>query len=213
MKTLNLKMAALLLSTAFGISAHAAMKNVTVTNLTSGQPLTPPVIIVHSSGQSFFGENKIPSNALALLAEEGLPDGFLALEGSRHVKKVYVGAAPIMPGETGSVMISVSSGQKITVLSMLGTTNDGFTGLDAVSAPKDGYFKQYSTVAYDAGTEQNTELCAHIPGPPCNSHGARVTAAEGLTQKHQGIQGVGDLDPTVFGWTGPVAKIRIESAD
>lgn len=29
---------------------------------------------------------------------------------------------------------------------------------------------------------------------------------------HAGITGSGDLDPALYGWTGPVARIEIEDA-
>ena len=63
---------------------------------------------------------------------------------------------------------------------------------------------------YDAGTEANTESCAHIPGPPCGSKFVRVTAgAEGVVAPHAGILGTGDLDPAVHGWTDPVVTVSV----
>ncbi len=65
--------------------------------------------------------------------------------------------------------------------------------------------------AYDAGTEVNNEMCAYIPGPPCGNGGVRDTAgAEGYVYVSNGIQGTGDLDPAVFNWNNPVAKIMVK---
>jgi hypothetical protein len=63
----------------------------------------------------------------------------------------------------------------------------------------------------DAGTEANTELCAHIPGPPCHNSGVRVPeGAEGEIHLHPGIIGVGDLDPVEWDWTNPVVFVTVE---
>jgi hypothetical protein len=63
---------------------------------------------------------------------------------------------------------------------------------------------------YDAGTEANTESCAHIPGPPCGNKFVRVTeGAEGVVAPHQGVLGIGDLDPAVLGWSDPVVTVSV----
>ncbi len=65
---------------------------------------------------------------------------------------------------------------------------------------------------YDAGTEANTESCAHIPGPPCGNAGVRVTdGAEGVVSHHEGILGIGDLDQAIHGWTDPVVTVHIDN--
>ena len=64
--------------------------------------------------------------------------------------------------------------------------------------------------AYDAGTENNNEMCRFIPGPPCGNRGVRDTAgAEGYVHVHRGVHGGADLDPALFDWRNPVAKIVI----
>jgi hypothetical protein len=64
-------------------------------------------------------------------------------------------------------------------------------------------------MAYDAGSERNNELATHIPGPCCNNPFVRDPEGA-LIGPHPGIAGVGDLDPAVYSWTGPVAKITVE---
>lgn len=62
---------------------------------------------------------------------------------------------------------------------MLVTTNDAFAALNGVRLPRRGS-TSFSSVAYDAGSEANTENCSDIPGPPCGNPFVRVTAgAEG----------------------------------
>lgn len=86
-------------------------------------------------------------------------------------------------------------------------TNDAFTGLDSFR-PR-GHKAVLRRAAYDAGSERNNELAAFIPGPCCGNLFVRDPEGE-LIRMHPGIMGVGDLDPAVYGWEEPVAKITIE---
>jgi hypothetical protein len=103
----------------------------------------------------------------------------------------------------------------ISLAGMLVSTNDAFVGLDGYTLPF-GLFNSLKDTsidapAFDAGSEANTESCAHIPGPPCGSPGVRVTdGAEGFVHVHRGIQGVGELDASTKDWRNPVARISIE---
>ena len=51
---------------------------------------------------------------------------------------------------------------RLSVLTMLVNTNDGFTGLDSLRLR--GHDDTRSVMAYDAGSEQNNEEIALIPG-------------------------------------------------
>jgi hypothetical protein len=95
---------------------------------------------------------------------------------------------------------------RLSVLTMLVNTNDALTGLDSLRLG--GHGDTLRTRAYDAGSEANNEDAGFIPGPCCNH--PFVRAPEGaLIRMHAGITGVGDLNPAVFGWTVPVARIAI----
>ena len=64
--------------------------------------------------------------------------------------------------------------------------------------------------AYDAGSEENNEDGAFIPGPPFGSLNVRATAgAEGFVHIHRGVQGVADLAPETYDWRNPTAEIRV----
>jgi hypothetical protein len=54
-------------------------------------------------------------------------------------------------------------------------------------------------------------LQAYIPGPCCGHPFVRDPEGA-LIQMHAGITGSGDLDPALYGWSGPVARIEIEDA-
>jgi len=95
-------------------------------------------------------------------------------------------------------------------VTMLVNTNDAFTGLDSRQLVGQGAVLY--KMAYDAGSERNNELKGYIPGPCCGNPFVRDPEGE-LIRMHPGITGVGELDPAVYGWTGPVAKITIERVD
>jgi hypothetical protein len=89
----------------------------------------------------------------------------------------------------------------VSVAAMLSLTNDGFVA--ARSVPLPGEVAASTTVglrAFNAGSEVNTELCAHVP---CETHYQRKTeGAEGIVSEHAGIRGDADLPPS-RGWAGP----------
>ncbi len=137
---------------------------VTLSNLTNGQPISPPALILHNSS-ALWTIGSPASNALELLAESG--DSSL-LQSSSLVTSVAVSAVPVLPGETSTV--TISHGDLVSYLSfasMLGNSNDAFTGLNKIDlssfAINDSV--KYSTLAYDAGTEANTESAETVPGP------------------------------------------------
>ena len=68
---------------------------------------------------------------------------------------------------------------------------------------------QVMALAYDAGSEANTELCDFIPGPPCGNHVKDSSEAEGYVFVHSGIHGIGDIDAAMYDWRGPVANVVI----
>jgi Putative cyclase/Spondin_N len=162
-----------------------------------------------------FGVKEIAENGnLTPLAE--------ALGASGQVSEVFVGGMPIVPeGLPGSAMfpdsvtfeISAELGaRRLSWVSMLICTNDGFTGLDSMTLPAHiADAVSALTAGYDAGTEINTEDFADIV-PPCQgligvSSGEPGTgmsdptlAEGGVIHQHDGIVGGADLLPEVHGW-------------
>ena len=66
-----------------------------------------------------------------------------------------------------------------------------------------------------AGTEENNELCSHIPGPACDatSGNAQAGPGEGFVQVHRGFHGVGgELSAEDYDWRNPVAEVYISKA-
>ena len=195
---------------------------VTIENLTSGQPFTPPVVVAHSDQLDLFEMGQAASEEVRQIAENGDSAPLLALvEDSADVFDSVAGDAPIMPGETATFMIDAPAGSLLSIVSMLICTNDGFTGVDAWALPASGS-ETVDSDAYDAGSEQNTEDFADIV-PPCqgligvtsDDEGTGMSnpalAEGGVITMHAGIQGGTDLTVDDHGWTGPVARITVSA--
>lgn len=200
---------------------------VTVENLTSGQPFTPPTLTTHLKGVSLFTVGEPASFELKEIAENGNLDPMLSsLGASDDVREVVVATAgdppPIMPGQSVTATINTYRGARfLSFASMFVCTNDGFTGLDTVPLPTTtGAEIELYTNGYDAGTEINTEDFADIV-PPCqglvgimsDDEGTGASnpalAENGVVHHHAGIQGGDDLQSDPHGWDDPVARVTI----
>jgi hypothetical protein len=223
-----------LLVTGSVASADApAAYEVTITDLTGGQPLTPPVVATHGAATGMFTVGQPASFALKEIAENGnLAPMIAQLESDKHVAGVAAAAAPLVPaglpgsamfGDSVTLTVTASEGAKfLSFASMLICTNDGFTGVDSLRLPKDvGEAVVVRSAGYDAGTERNTEDFADIV-PPCQGL-VGVTSGEpgtgtsnpalaegGVIHHHPGIAGIADLVPAIHGWVDPVARINVE---
>lgn len=234
----NLAVVALLSAFAGPHAAAAAPERtfrVTVTNLTEGQPLTPPVVATHRGAYDAFDVGAPASEGLQQIAENGNGAPLLAeLDASKHVDaSLQTGTGPLVPdGLPGSAMFADSvtfeiiagpGASFLTYVSMLICTNDGFTGADGIKLPnRVGETATAATFGYDAGTEINTEDFADIV-PPCQALVGVTSddAGTGMTNPaldeggaihhHDGIAGIADLVPAVHGWdtVAPVATISI----
>ena len=185
---------------------------VTITNITRGQVISPPVVFSHKDGFQLFDLGAPASDALVQLAEDAATGPLEAeLLSSSAVDDVVIAAGPIPPGE--SVTVEVSAGGAnffVSAAGMLVTTNDAFFAVRNVRLPWWIGTQTVDAEAYDAGSETNSEQCAFIPGPPCGNGGVRDTGqAEGYVHVHAGIHGGGDLAPADFDWRNPVAHIQI----
>jgi hypothetical protein len=209
---------------------------VTITNLTSGQPLTPPVVAAHRHKHDVFDVGQPGSVGVREIAENGNSAPLLAFLGTDPLDQ-FSGFAEsttgplVPPGVPGDEMFDQSAtvtvegdrkARRLSFVSMLICTNDGFTGVDGLNLPsKVGKSESGQTNSYDAGTERNTEDYADMV-PPCqaligDSSGEPGTdvsdpalAEGGVISHHAGIQGGADLEPSLHGWKDPVATIEVE---
>ncbi|MEP0355233.1 MAG: spondin domain-containing protein [Paraglaciecola sp.] len=159
---------------------------ITVTNLTNSQPLSPVAAVLHADG-NLFSIGDVASVELEKMAEGGMNDGLLAL-GMASTS----GAAPIGPGgnETITVTVQDVTDAKLSVLTMLVNTNDGFSGLNALDLSTFEIGDTWTGLAgvYDAGTEVNSEAAGTIPGPADGGEGFSATRTDtGYVSMHPGV--------------------------
>ena len=178
----------------------AAGYELTIRNTNQGQNFSPPVIVLHTPEYRLFEPGQPASTPLWRLAEDGSTSEFQALV-EPAVRRVVVGepvhrrTSPVFTTELaapGDLLVSVAA--------MLSLTNDGFVAARAIELPGEvGASTTVALLAYDAGSEANTESCAHVP---CEVHDVRMTAgAEGVVQRHAGMRGDADIAPS-RGWQG-----------
>lgn len=219
-------LAANIVPNGFGPAASATYE-VTVQNLTGGQPLTPALLVAHRQPDGLFRVGEAASFGLKEIAENGnLGPMLTRLGNDRHVSAFTVATGgtlpPILPGETITATIDTDRGAKyLSWASMLICTNDGFTGIDGARLPdKVGESITLYTDGYDAGTEINTEdfadmvpPCPALTGVPSTDPGTGTSnpalAENGAVHHHEGILGTADLVPAAHGWTGPIAMVVI----
>lgn len=202
--------------------------DVTVSNLTNAQPLSPLAVIAHQSGYAVFSVGSAATAGLEVLAEDGDNADLLAeADADPMVVVATAGAAmPIGPAATETVTIEMLESELpdllLSVSTMLVNTNDAFTGLNglAIGAMAVGDVLTRTGVAYDAGTEADTEEAAHIPGPAGGGEGlntARDDQAD-VVSMHSGVisqdDGFASSDLTEqHRFDNPVVRIRVERLD
>ena len=180
------------------IEAKTASYDITVTNLTSNQPLSPLLAQLHSSDYRAWSIGQSASEGLELLAEGGDNSALLNAQTS-YVYSAVSGTGAIAPG-TGSMLSieaginsEMSSDLQLTLVSMLVNTNDAFvgkTGIDLSSLVVGEAVKHYLPI-YDAGTEGNSELQGTIPGPADEGEGFNMARDDvDYVARHPGVVGV-----------------------
>lgn len=207
---------------------------ITITNLTDGQPITPPVVALHTTAGRVFDTGATASNGLTQIAENGDNAPLLAaLDGQTGIQSFgQAGDGPIVPAERPagaelpdhvSITLPANGATHLSLVGMLVCTNDGFAGIDSLTLPTTpGRVVTVTGNGYDAGTETNTEDFADIV-PPCQgaigissadagTATSNPTLAEGgVITLHGGIDGGVDLVPAVHDWQGPVIEVSVQA--
>jgi len=204
---------------------------VKITNLTSGQPMSPPLWAVHDKRIDVWSVGELASSGMLPIVEDAFNAPLQSyLSSNPHVREARtetgaapgpppVPAGPIPPGGTREFDVtSRGADMYLSMAWMLVRTNDGFTGLDSYrldtrkgtrkgkgKGSRKGKTKTLRLRAYDGGTENNNQDCTFIPGPPCGNFFERDPSAQAIAP-HPGITG-GDI--AAFAWTNPVAKVQI----
>lgn len=179
--------------------------SVSVDNLTNSQPLSPIAIILHRDNYSSFTVGMSATVGLEQLAEGGDNTALIAeADAVATVVATASGAAPIGPAGTETVTIEVLESDvadlRVSVITMLVNTNDAFTAMNGQTLASLAVGESLSTrtIAYDAGTEADTETGSHIPGPAGGGEGfnaARDDEADRVSM-HGGVVSMNDGHPT-----------------
>ena len=210
------------------------MFEITLTNLTegvhgeSGQTLSPAIFATHPAGVKIAEVGQPANEALVMLAEGGSTAGLEAIAAAAGANVMIAMNADMtrrytMPGQSTTVTITADmTNSSLSVGSMLVSTNDAFiAAIDVPLFDEDGMpvSTTIDLMAYDAGSEDNTEMASDIPGPlgldeatdPPGSN-ERVPTVDGVIAAHEGIQGVGDVTEA-FAWEEPTAMLTITPVD
>ncbi|CAN5691212.1 spondin domain-containing protein [soil metagenome] len=211
----------------FSFGVQGNLYEVTVENLTAGQPFTPPLIATHRPSTRMFSVGQAASLGVQEIAENGnLAPLMAALQADRHVADFAALFGPTVPpvlgGESVTGQLRANLGAtRLSWVSMLVCTNDGFTGSNSVRLPLHlGESIMLYTNGYDAGTEINTESfddlvppCGPLTGVDSQGRGTGESnpalAEGGVIHHHPGIHGNADLIPAIHGWIDPVARVTI----
>lgn len=193
---------------------------VTVTNLTEAQPLSPPALILHRDGYHIWQIGSSASAGLEQLAEGGATEPLLAEAAAEAgVEATSADSAVIPPGGSSSVVIEAKehADLALSLATMLVNTNDGFTGVEGepLAALTVQESRSIMVSAYDAGTEANSESAATVPGPAAGGEGYnsarddsdRVGGHPGVISGADGLSGSA-LD-AAHRFDNPVARITI----
>lgn len=167
--------------------------DVSVTNLTPNQPMSPLAVLTHNNSFELFEVGQSTSVELEYLAEGGSNAQLIALSDSdANVYQGISGNGLILSGESDTVSIRVEPNQEdyLSVASMLVNTNDAFVGESGLSlkslAVGDTFVMNMNV--WDSGTELNDELAATIPGPAGGGEGFNTTRNDtDVVSFHAGI--------------------------
>jgi len=193
---------------------------ITVINLTQGQPLSPPVLATHRADVEVWKLASPAGNGVIQIAENGNPGPLIAELTERRaageLTDVRAGAAPLVPpgspGATalGSGPCAAGCADRVTLrlyapaddprlswVSMVVCTNDGFTGDSGIELPTTiGEETVIEARAYETSTEMNTENLADIM-PPCQGLIGVLSpsGAPGIAESNPALAETGNIIP------------------
>lgn len=225
-RAVTLGAAALLMAGA--IVAHAQEFRITLTDLTTGQPFSPPVFASHDATLSLWQLGDPASSGIRQIAESGNRNPLVAdltpLVGSSILGLVTPLSSPLLPGGSVSILIQADAAHPwLSSAWMLGRTNDTFSGETGIDLLGIGGTQTFDLVAYDAGTEVNTELATDVPALGGSGHVAEngvIHVSPGLRTIDHFVGGFGvDVNgvrtdiPADWKWdvNSPVARLTIQA--
>ena len=190
------------------------MVKIRITNQAYQQPFGAFFVMTHNSEETpLFKIGEASSEPLAILAEDGDPSLVVeAYEDSTNANyvKAFNTGAPYFGGDTVEFLVPFNKDYPyLTIASMAINTNDCFVALNGVKLEPSAVFQ---VPGYDAGSEENNELCSSIPGPACDSTTGNVRSGngEGFVHIHRGFFGVGgELSAAGYDWRNPMMRVEM----
>jgi hypothetical protein len=201
--------------------------DVTIENLTTAQPFSPGVVVTHTSQLTVFAVGQTASEGVKVVAESGneapLAGALQGAVGAGNVMRISTPTVPRnfpagnpKPNRTTVRITAPPGSDRLSVVTMLTCTNDGFTGVAGVPLPMDTATVSFTEKAYDARAEVNNEQSPFIVAG-CSAFGpldlpidGNAKAAEtGVIVEHPGIQGNADI-PVTARWTNPVIRVTVK---
>jgi hypothetical protein len=188
----------------------------TIDNLTLGQPITPPLAVVHDPNvEVLVYDSPDELQGIADLAEGGAREALAATLRTRPGVVAVQNLASVGPIPAGTSLVADATGvlgAHVSVVGMFACTNDGYILATVPLTGTVDEVREAVTVAavIDSGSENNDETAATVPclggGPAAFSPGL----GEGSRSIHAGISGGADLDPMQHGWIpGITARVSI----
>ena len=175
--------------------------------LSGTQDMSSAPWVAHAKGVHLWEMDKPANTAIQVLAEDGNPEFILgaALNDDGRTFGDFTVGLPNRPGTRRRVELTVDARHPLVSGGwMLGHTNDGFAGLDAVDAYGLTGPVTVEVYALDAGTEVDTESKADAVG------GLGHVAEKGVVHRHTGIRGDADIPASFkFDPSKPIGRITI----
>jgi len=156
---------------------------ISFTNMTTGQLMTPPVAALHDPSVHLFQIGETSSDAVRDIAETGNNAALVAFAGDNPTVVSGAGVAgtgPFGPGESVTISLTTDlAGQVFSAVNMVICTNDGISGVDSMALPADNEPVTVMAMPYDAGTRDNQDDALSFFPPPCTiADGTVVPAPE-----------------------------------
>jgi len=195
-------------------SNNKAQYSLKIKNITAAQPMSPLAVVVHNSSYNLFRVGSSASVELEKLAESG--DNSLVINTvNTNIEQTKSSLTLLTPSNIQNINI-ISNAKYISLATMLVNTNDAFAGLNSYDISTIGVGKsvEINLIAYDAGTESNSETTQSIPGLGGEGYNSTKDDTNSLIRTHSGVITADDGLSTsgltsIHKFENPVATVTI----
>ena len=174
-----------------------AYYRVTIDNF-SEQALSAPLAVTHEANLDVFKAQAYASAELEAVAKESNNRPMYdLLSNARQVTEVIDIDEPLAPRQATTFWIRARPGNRLSLATMVGCSNEGFTSLNRARLPKRGAEIIWAAGS-DAGTVNNTVLSKDMANPCSAFIPVSLTGDSNM-------QTIGDMNVGAHGWKEPVA--------